>query len=392
RAPAGSPLPRRAGSVAAFSLALVLALAPTTWLNTVTHDEPALVSHNSGLNFYLGNNLEWRKTMFLRPGLPFRKLVLEADPSTRGAAERNDYWWRRARDELSAHPLAWLSILGTKAVWSVNNTEIPRNEDYRCRTRAGPLAWLGRLPMRYGFVFPFAVCGAVLLGRRAGPSRLVPLSWLFLHLPLVFFLVADRYRLATWPVLSLAAAIGLAGMVNALRRRRSRPKIGWLWLLLVIPLPFLTLDSATALDPAWCVHVDGNLALMDGDSESAEGFYRQALALDPDDWGARDFLARTVARNGDLDQAVALMEPLITWFPDHYPSLYFLARTEERRGRLDRAADLMGRAFAVPGKRTNTGVRYVRLLVRAGRRSEARAVLASHPELQGNPRLKGALE
>lgn len=394
RGTAGAPVARRAAPTLAFAAVLALSLAPTTWMNTVQHQQPALVSHNSGVNFFLGNNLQWRDTMFLRPGLPFRKLVLEAEPHRRQVSERNDYWWARTRAEIADHPLSWLSILSTKALWSVNDTEIPRNEDYRCRTDDGPMAWLRRLPVHYGIVLPFALAGAVLLSRRPGPGRLVPLSWAALQLPLILFVVSDRYRLATWPVVCLAAGVGLAGLVQAwLDRREGRPgSRGWLLLLLALPIPFLPIDQRTAYDPAWCLHVDGNLALMSGDREGAVTLYTQAMALDPEDWGARDFLARTVAREGDLDQAMALMDPLLVWFPDHYPSLYFAARTEQRRGNLDRAADLMGRAFAVPGDRTNTGVRYVKLLVSAGRRSEARGVVAEHAELQGHPELVGVLE
>lgn len=386
-------------SVLALGVALGLALAPTAWLNSQRYEQPALVSHNSGLNFYLGNNLAWRETMFLRPGLPFRRLVLAAEPDKRDVAARNDYWWERAGEELDGRWASIAAILGTKALWSIHDVEIPRNEDYRCRTDSGPMSWIGRLPLSYGLVLPFALVGGVALSRRGGPGRMVPVTWLALHLPLILFLVADRYRLATWPVVSLAAAVGLGEvlrLVEAWRGRRPRgsPRPSWTWLCLlpVLPLPFVPIDPRTDYDPAWCLHVDGNLALTLGERDEAAELYRKALALDPEDWGARDFLARTLAEQGQAAEAIALMEPLLAWFPDHYPSLYFQARQYEKTGQLDLAADLMGRAWRVPGDRTSTGVRYVRLLVAAGRRAEARAVVASAPDLQGHPGLEGVLD
>ncbi len=381
-------------SLLALGVALGLALAPTAWLNATKYDQPALVSHNSGLNFYLGNNLDWRETMFLRPGLPFRRLVLQAEPDKRDVAARNDYWWQRAREELGGRWASVASILGTKALWSINDVEVPRNEDYRCRTDDGPMSWIARLPLRYGLVLPFALIGAVALSRRGGPGRMIPLSWAALHLPLVLFLVADRYRLATWPLISLASAAGLSELgrlVQSLRAGRPGSK-AWLLLLPLLPLPFLPIDARTAYDPAWCLHVDGNLALMKGEREQAAELYREAMALDPEDWGARDFLARTLAEQGEDAQAIALMEPLLDWFPDHYPSLYFQARQYEKTGQLDLAAETMGRAWRVPGERTSTGVRYVRLLARAGRKAEGRAVVAAAPELQGHPGLEGVLD
>lgn len=376
---------------AALALGLALAIAPTTWRNVAIHQQPALVSHNSGVNFYLGNTSAWRETMFLRPGLPFRKLVLEAEPHRRAVDQRNDYWWERTRTEIADKPVVWAATLMNKALWSVNNREIPRNEDYRCRTDDGPLAWLGWLPVRYGFVFPFALVGGVLLARRPGSGRLVPATWLALHLPLIVFLVADRYRLATWPLVCLCGAVGLAAAWRAWQQRSEGVSRTWL-LLLAGVLCWLPIDAVTAYDAAWCKHVDGNLALMQGEPERAAELYREALDLDPEDWGARDFLARTVYEQGDPDAAATLMEPLVAWFPDHYPTLYFMGRLEQRRRNLDAAADYMGRAYRVPGNRTNTGVRYVRLLVDAGRREEARAVVASDPKLQGHPKLAGVLD
>ena len=131
---------------------------------------------------------------------------------------------------------------------------------------------------------------------------------------------------------------------------------------------------------------------MKGEREQAAELYREAMALDPEDWGARDFLARTLAEQGEDAQAIALMEPLLDWFPDHYPSLYFQARQYEKTGQLDLAAETMGRAWRVPGERTSTGVRYVRLLARAGRKAGGRAVVAAAPELQGPPGLEGVLD
>ena len=173
----------------ALAVGLGLALAPTTLTNLSRFGHLTLVSHNSGVNFYLGNNPDWRETAFLRPGLLFRKLVLEAEPAERGPFERNAYWWDRSWAEIGEAPDAWLATLFTKSLWSVNNREIPRNEDYRCRTRAGPVAWIRLLPLRYGLALPFALAGAVLAWRRR--RRGLVTGWVGLHATLILFLVGD---------------------------------------------------------------------------------------------------------------------------------------------------------------------------------------------------------
>ena len=50
------------------------------------------------------------------------------------------------------------------------------------------------------------------------------------------------------------------------------------------------------------------------------------------------------------------------------------------------SAEFAGRAYRVPGPRTNTGVRYVKLLVGSGQREKAIALL--EPSYQENPDIK----
>jgi hypothetical protein len=386
----------------ALALGAGLALAPTTGANLARFGRLSLVSQNDGLNFYLGNNPDWRETAFSRAGLEFRQLVLEADPAERDTTfARNAYWRSRAASEIAAAPWSFLDALATKAAWSVSDVEIPRNEDYRCRLQLPELAWLGRLPVSYGVVFPFALLGAAALWRRGGVggvggggvARAAPLTWAALQLPLVLFLVADRYRLATWPALSLAAGAGAVALAGALARWRERPPRPAALAAFGIAalLPYLPIDARTELDPGWCLHQEANFAYARQDYVAARDLYRSALVYRPEDLSARSWLARALLEIGDAGGAVEALEPLVAAFPDSHPSLVLLSQALARSGDLSAAADAMGRAYRTPGPRANTGARYVDLLVRAGRREEALEVVAGDEELQRHPRVKEAL-
>ncbi len=365
--------------------ALALALVPTTTKNFSDFGRLALVSHNAGINFYLGNNPAWRTTAFLRPGLSFRKLALEAEPARRNVAERNDYWRQRAISEIRAHPDAWGAALLTKGFWSIHNTEVPRNEDYRCRLASGPLSWMRWLPVRYGLVFPFALLGSIGLAVRRS-WRIVPVSWLALQLPMVLFLVADRYRLATWPLLCLSAPIGVQ-IIGAVIHRRLRPR--WLLPLTAGVIPWLPTDPVIDVDPAWCIHVQGNFAYMDKQYEEAMSLYQAAVAQDPGNLSAWTYIAALHERRRNYQDAIDAMEHVLSDFPDHFPSLRTMSDLYRKSGDISTAADYMGRAYAVPGERTSSGIRYVKLLVEAGRIEEAKAVVAADPELQGHRKLRG---
>lgn len=370
---------------AAFAVGLAAPLAPTTIDNARQFGVFELVSHNGGLNFYLGNNPRMRETAFLRPGLPFRKLVLEADPATRALPERNAYWWSRTRKEAMAAPLATLAVVGAKAVWSVNDVEVPRNEDYRCRTAAGQaLHWVGRLPARFGLLFPLALVGAgVVLRRRDETMWAVPV-WLALHAPLVLFLVSDRYRVATWPVLVL---LGAAGAVW-LYRDRSR------WVLAAaatgLVLAFLPIDARTAMDPAWCRYQQANLDYMEKDLAAAQAGY-EAVVTHPgweDDMGAHNWLGQLAKQRKDWPTAITHFDVVLKQFPDHYPTLVARADASYYAGRKDECAEHLLRAYRVPGNRTTTGVKLVKLLRKMGRTDEAAALMRDDPKLAKHPKLQ----
>ena len=372
-------------AVGPFVLGVVLMLGPTMKRNADA-GHFALVSHNAGLNFYLGNNADWLETAFLRPGISFRKLVVEADPANRDQYERNDWWIERAKGDISDAPARWVGTLATKALWSVNNREVPRNEDYRCRTRAGPLRWIGLLPIRYGLVFPLAVVGAfVCLSRRRWE---LPALWLALQAPMVLFLVADRYRMATLPVMLLLAALGGERLLGAAKA------LSWpVWALAAAlgVVSFWPIHHVTAMHEGWCVHQDANEAMTLGDVAAARDLYEEASRLEPEQLGHWYWLGEARARTQDPEGAVAAWDHVLEDYPDHYPTLIAAARESGRLGRFSAAADYQGLACAIPGPRTNTCARYVELLFKARRVDEARAVLDQQPELREHEKVRGLL-
>jgi len=369
----------RGRNLAAYALAAAVALGPTTARN-IQAGHPALVSHNAGLNFYLGNNPDWKETALLRPGIAFRRLVVQANPGERDQYERNAYWKERALDEISQDPPAFLSALATKALWSVSDREVPRNEDFRCRTDGGSMRWLAFLPARFGVVFPFAVLGLFVAWRK---RKELPWMWLALHLPMVIFLVADRYRMATWPVVALSAALGSRRLVELLRER-SR------WALVVLAvgwLPWIPIDYATARQEGWCLHGDANRAFAADDFAGAADLYLAATRREPDELGHWYWLGETYVRLERTEEAIDAFERVVRDYPDHYGTRMALQREYGRLGRYSEAADHAQVACGVPGPRDNTCARWIQLLYKAGRVYEAESALADRPELREHERL-----
>lgn len=382
---------RALAPVLALVAGIAAPLAPTTLENLDRFGTPTLVSHNSGINLYLGNNARFRETMFLRPGLPFRQLALEAEPAERDLPTRNAWWKERVWREAAEAPRVALSVLAVKALWSVHTTEIPRNEDYRCRTRPlAALSLLGWIPVRYGLVFPLALLGAVVVLRRRSGARTwhaaLPLAWLALHLPLVIFFPTDRYRLASWVVVAPLAGLGVAALVHGHLRRRL-PRWSWALPALGLVLAHLPIDERTAMDPALCRYAEGSLAWMEEDWAAARLAYTDMVEAHPDDTGAHSWLARLAAREKNYPTAIKHMDVVVRQFPDHFPSLKSMADYHYYAGDRDGCVEWLKRAYAVPGDRTNTGVKLVKLLRRMGRQSEADQIQQSDPKLRSHPKL-----
>jgi len=369
--------PKRALVAGAFTVGLAAPLVPTALGNHQDFGTLTLVSHNAGINFYLGNSADWKQTSFLPAGLAFRQVALESEPHRRDVSERNRYWRARTWDEIGQDPGRWLGALATKALWSVSDTEIPRNEDYRCQLRSGEATgWLRYLPVRYGILFPLGLAGVLLLRTRArSEALLLGGAWVALHAPMVLFLVADRYRVAALPVIALLAPLG----IELVRRER---RLGVLaGLVVAAVLCWLPLDARTALDPARCAYFDGHMAMMDDQPHRARTSYSEVLEVRPDDMGAHWWLAQIDARADDYRSAASHMDVVLRQFPDHFPTLKAAAGYHRKLGDVDREIALLRRAYAVPGDRTSTGARLVKALVRVGLRDEARALVAADEKL-----------
>jgi hypothetical protein len=97
--------------------------------------------------------------------------------------------------------------------------------------------------------------------------------------------------------------------------------------------------------------------------------------------GAHYWLANLAALRKDWSAASGHMVIVLEQFPDYFPGLKSMGEWADRQGDLDGAIAYTERAYAVPGDRTATGRRLVRLLKKAGRTAEAEALVASNPKL-----------
>jgi 4-amino-4-deoxy-L-arabinose transferase-like glycosyltransferase len=95
--------------VGAFVLGVLLIIAPITWRNHVIGDDQVLISYNSGVNFYIGNNAQYERTLKTRPGWEWDDLI--GQPVAAGIkrpSEKSTYFWKKGWNYIRAQPLDYL--------------------------------------------------------------------------------------------------------------------------------------------------------------------------------------------------------------------------------------------------------------------------------------------
>jgi len=208
---------RRLGPAVVLLLGCALVIAPVAYRNWAVGGDSVLISHNAGLNFYIGNNADYDQTTRIRPGRAWAELV--EMPERRAGIEqpsaKSRYFFAQSWQYITSEPLDFLGLLAYKGYLFLRGDEIPRNRDlYFARNDSALLAillWKKGLAFPFGLVAPLALLGLFAVLRSAEPpeGRLLVLFVACYALSVVLFFVTGRYRLPAVPVLLLFAACGV---------------------------------------------------------------------------------------------------------------------------------------------------------------------------------------
>ena len=364
-------LPARLGRVLLLALGVLLVIGATTWRNYHKGGDLILLSSDSGLSFFLGNNPDRARTAGLGPGADRDELI--AQPVRQGfekPSEQSAYFWRAAASFAREEPAAFLGSLAGKAFDFWQGGEIRRHTDiYSSRAHSPLLAglvWHHWLAFPFGIVGPLALVGLLLaiVERRAG---LIVLFVLCHAATVVAFSATARYRLPAVPLLILLACYAGAWLKDRVSARQWRSVLPAAGLLLIVAWPLNARAVAPAEDardryyaglayarkgmPARAAlelrkaldlnegHYDARLKLgellveLDNPAEAREQFRllarRYPLRADP-----RRNLANLHLEEQRIEEAVALFEEIVELEPTAVSSHYGLAgalRLAERR-------------------------------------------------------------
>ena len=374
----------RRASHAAFLVAVVVPIAPVTVRNWVRSGDAVLISANAGLNFFIGNNHDYRATFSLRPGRRWEELVDEPHQKAGvvdASAAASSYFMHEGLAFMRDEPVPAAGLLLRKEYLFWHGAEIARDSDiYAARDSSlllSVLVWPHPLDFPDGLLLPLALLGIVVLWPQR--RRLaVPLAYLAVQAVFVpIFFVSARHRVPAMPFFVLFAVAG----APLLWRRRVVGGIALAVLVIAFNWPTwetrfslagehelfrgkaLTtrgerLAAVAAMKRATELSPDDTRAWFElGNAEDALGRPLEAAdawshAADLDPWDSRPRRREAVARSrmGDTDGAIHALETLIATGgrePAHYaPDHLNLAVTLVHRGQTDRAIQHL-RAAAV---------------------------------------------
>ena len=354
----GSPLPLCSPAplqglgrrVLGFCVGVGLVILPVTLRNYWVGHDFVLISSNAGINFYVGNNPEYDRTIQIRPGSEWWRLT--ALPKKEGITKpslQSRFFFAKSWDFIRNDPLGYGKLLLRKTGLFWRGDEIKRNEDiYLFRRYSSVLRLLlWKFGHRMiGLAFPFGIIGPLgLVGiglcwrRRWEPGILLVLLFLLAYvISVVLFFVSARYRTPVVPVLILFAGYALYWGYERIKERSFRAmayplaSLGMLFVLVNV--------GVGRMDPDGDAQAQYDLAyayVQKGMVANALVHARKSAEMDPNYFEARYTLGGIYALRGMYDKAIREYERALEIDPDYVTAHLDLGAVYMQKGAHDQA-------------------------------------------------------
>ena len=380
---------RRAGRVAALLFGALLAVMPVALRNYDACGKWVWVSHNGGINFYVGNNRNWDVTLTVQPGFDWDKLlrVPYLQSGVKDAVDADRQFGRMAWQDTRQAPLAFVKRLVRKAVVFWHGREIPRNIDiYGWREQSRLLSatvWRAGIDFPCGLLVPLALAGACALRRRREGLLLTGATVAFGLLVALYF-PCSRYRVPILPVVVLLACVGVQALADAVRARswRTAGVLGSLALAAGVtanlPLTWPT-DSIRYDAHLW--NAIGVAADVRCDLTTAKHGYEEAVRRDPKLADAQFNLGTVFTRQKDAAHAEACYEAAIAARADYDKARVNLAILLADRNQLAAAMHQLSMAEMFNPLNAEAFANHAAVLQQAGQNQEALKMLCRAAEI-----------
>ena len=298
---------------AAFSLGLVVGLAPCTARNWFVADDLILVTDSGGINFYIGNNAEangyfnvpnWiTGPQFGNPNAMHEFATNYAQEKVGHqlkASEVSKYWNAMAWNWIAQNPWQSTQLLAKKSwlLFSSNEVGVMRQ-----LVLDQEFSSVLRLPLPgFSVVIPLGLIGIAISIRQW--RRFVVLNAFLCSqiLVLILFFISDRHRLPMGPAIIAYAGFTTIWLFDCARNRRWIPfLLGAATALLIFFGTLRPNDSTVTSSNFFNL---GNKLRDQGRLEEACAQYQLAIEMRPKDISAHNNLALLMERGQQSPEAI----------------------------------------------------------------------------------------
>ncbi len=357
----------------------LIIILPFAALNSkLTKAKFSVLPFSGGINLYLGNNPNLCKTLTIRPGWDWQKLVdMPRRQGIKDVREQDRFFRKLVIEFIKRNPLEFLSGLLQKALRFLSSREIPRNEDIYLFRQWSYL--LKVLVWKWGgFGFPFGVVLPLLFIGTFSRFKQIPslllLFILFNASAIILFFVSSRYRLESVPAMIVVASGGVSGLIENLKKKK--------WRFLVTALIVGTFSVAISTLPgpfceekidygAEMASILGNKHLEAGRIESAENWFRKALESKQNHCDACLGLGDVFFKKGNLKEACFYYKQASLFRPDNAQPYYKMGLALSFMGQPQEAADLFKESLSLNPLSGKVHVLLGEVLLKLGKAEEA---------------------
>jgi len=271
-------------------LSVILIILPVTirnYIESLKAGAPELIfiSTNAGINFYIGNNPEFPKTQYIRPGYYWQKLVrLPYKDKIKKPGAMSSFFIRQSLKFFFSNPLIFLKNLFIKSIQLLSSYEIPRNKDINFFIENSILKYI-KLDFLFLAIFGYAGTIIFLFSNNINYRAI---SWfIFLYsLTIIFFFVTSRYKIPLYPFLSANTALFLNYLIKNYNSFNIKKKLMLTGLVCFLSLiSFSSFFKPKSLNYSRTYYHFGRVAMRKNKLKVAETYFKKALNLsksDPD--------------------------------------------------------------------------------------------------------------
>ncbi len=330
---------------------LAITIGPVFARNLAVAGDPVLISSQTGINLYIGNN-EVADGVTARLPEPLGHnwqiaditwIAEQAADTTLTPRGISSYWSGRAIDWMVENPGRAIGGFFEKLYRTISNREISNNRSLVHFLEHHPLLRVN--PINFGLVFVFAIIGTVAFIARNRAARWILALIILYSAAVALFFFSSRFRLPLLPFYFVLAAAGLVYAVDMVRHkpvRLSAPIAAGVVAGVLSFVPIIGLPAAAAPQVSLAA---ANAAYARGEYRTALEDAREARRIDPEFPEVHLVIGNAFVRLGQLDSAKVYYRLEQQLHPERVKAYSNLASIMLVEGRPEVALQLSLQAF-----------------------------------------------